>query len=985
MEMQRLDVGSWRTIVSGMSRCGSTLLVAAVLACRVWANSEITVELPNNATMDVVWVEPGTFAMGMTAAQQGQIQDLGLWLEGFGNMLPDHEVTISEGFYLGKYEVTQGQWEAVMAASLLAAMEDDPALPVTLVSWNDIDEFLRRLNEADGDTLYRLPTEAEWEYAARAGTTTLWSFADADIRDHAWFYLNACLDCGTACSQCYAEPVGRKRPNPWGLHDMHGNVWELTSDAYARAYSAESQLDPVGPDLDPAVDGRVMRGGDITVKSRPGDPHTELNTSSPFRGQATEASPRIGFRVVMEKRRRGLRADAGRHRWAAAGEIRLDGTGSVAGRTGSLTYAWSEHPGNPATGLLDDSSSATPTVAATELGTYRFSLQVADGDEVSPPDEVVVEVVGVAADGTVALRLLDEVTMDFVWVETDTFTMGISAAQERFMRERELWHRGRYESSLVIDSGRSQPAHPVDLTRGFYMAKYELTQGQWTAIMGTKPWTEKLTWAYAQDYEYLDDPQRPAVIITWGGLTGMVERLNEAAGYTRFGIPTEAQWEYAALAGSSGLWSFGYDVQDVVDHAWHFQNVKGVGLGSPQPVGGKAPNRWGLHDMDGNVKEWCQHFFYVYPESGQVDPSGPRLGGGRAMRGGDFRTRATSSRERFSMPADSERDHVGARLIAHGPKMAPPVGEPLYPLPDIRIPAMPPTAEVPPPGAPVVLVLDEDFGDGADGWVPHGGKESHWTAQGGTYRLTDADWQSVSHYPAPLATNYTLEVRLRVERGEGFVLFSRADGEALWRIGVNVHRQRLQSLSSQEIRVLEQPPPPPGMPTSWLVSRQIDPLTWYDVRVDVRTTAFDAYFNGELIYEDVPLGKATPTGVIGVGGGESSREPARVEFEHVRLWHGLGSSRPSAPRLELQLRNAPNPFNVETTVSYATDPADGLGLLTIYNVAGQTVWQRALPATSGLVVWDGRDRQGIEVASGVYIARLRAGGRQRTHRVLLLR
>ena len=114
--------------------------------------------------------------------------------------------------------------------------------------------FIHVLNEAEGDSLYRLPTEAEWEYACRAGTETRWSFGDdvSQLKDYAWYHDNA-WDIG----EQYAHPVGTKLPNPWGLYDMHGNVWEMCQDWYG-IYPNEYQIDPTGP---ASGSDRVLRGG----------------------------------------------------------------------------------------------------------------------------------------------------------------------------------------------------------------------------------------------------------------------------------------------------------------------------------------------------------------------------------------------------------------------------------------------------------------------------------------------------------------------------------------------------------------------------------------------------------------------------------------------------------------------------------------------------------------------------------------------------
>jgi formylglycine-generating enzyme required for sulfatase activity len=170
---------------------------------------------------------------------------------------PPHEVTVTQGFHLGKYEITQGQWESAMATTPWSGnpnVEKNPDHPAVYVSWDDVQEFIQLLNAASGEGLYRLPTEAEWEYACRAGTTTRWSFGDDEgqsgeyswYRDNAW---NAGLQ--------YPQPVGTNLANPWGLHDMHGNVCEWVQDWFGD-YVSGSQVNPQGPSTGP---NRVFRGG----------------------------------------------------------------------------------------------------------------------------------------------------------------------------------------------------------------------------------------------------------------------------------------------------------------------------------------------------------------------------------------------------------------------------------------------------------------------------------------------------------------------------------------------------------------------------------------------------------------------------------------------------------------------------------------------------------------------------------------------------
>lgn len=671
----------------------TVLTVLLLAASSAHPQADTTVVLPGGATMDLVWVEPGSFVMGTTQADRDRLASVGMWTAGMDDQLPAHEVTISRGFYVGKYEVTQAQYRSVMGVGpwtqgkWLRVGDDYPAVDL---SWEEMREFLRRLNGAEADSLYRLPTEAEWEYACRAGTTGPWSFdlsveevrfADfTDVLDIAWFGYNACPafdDCGDSCPDCYSRPVGTKPANAWGIHDMHGNVYEVVGDWYG-PYSAEAQVDPAGPDVG---EYRVRRGGDIT--GDPFDYHHYLMTMSAYRETAS-APLTTGFRVVRMAQPDGVRAQAGGDRWVVSGQsVALQGTGSSP-RGEIVAYEWQESPSNPAMGVLRDTASSSPGMLLDRLGRYRFSLRVSDGDEWSPRDAVSVEVVAVDSIGTVTLALDDSgTTMDFVWVEADTLTVGLTADHEAIMRSRGQWWQGVYQE-VVMNSSLAQPSHTVRITRGYYLGRHEVTQSQWSSIMGTSPWLSPPDLPWSHSSGLVPGADRPAVWITWDDVQAYVARLNDIAGYRKFRLPTEAEWERASLADTEGLWSFGNDDSFIHDFAWFYSNAWNAGSRSPQPVGLRRPNRFGLHDMDGNVMEWTDSSYEQYGSAPVTDPVGPREAGSKVFRGGSFRTPATSARERFASRPDYSFDFVGVRLIVEGPRLDAPVGLPLYAVPDLE-------------------------------------------------------------------------------------------------------------------------------------------------------------------------------------------------------------------------------------------------------------------------------------------------------------
>ncbi len=187
----------------------------------------LTLDCGNGVTLELVYIKPGTFVMGGQRDKESKYDCI---------ELPKHEVVITKGFYLGKFEVTQAQFDAVCGGGV----KEGPTHPRGFMTIGDTDWFCKTLSQQTG-RIVRLPTEAEWEFAARAGQNARWFFGDdpATLSDYAWWGANA---------EGKSHPVGTKRPNPWGLYDMYGNVWERVSDSYDKDYYANSpKEDPTGP------------------------------------------------------------------------------------------------------------------------------------------------------------------------------------------------------------------------------------------------------------------------------------------------------------------------------------------------------------------------------------------------------------------------------------------------------------------------------------------------------------------------------------------------------------------------------------------------------------------------------------------------------------------------------------------------------------------------------------------------------------------
>jgi formylglycine-generating enzyme required for sulfatase activity/tRNA A-37 threonylcarbamoyl transferase component Bud32 len=476
------------------------------------ASTSLSPEVINSIGVRFKLITPGSFQMGENEHAR--------------------EVTIDNPYFLGVFEVTQQQYERVIGHNPSTFKGEQN--PVETVSWEEAVEFCRKLSELPQEKaagrIYRLPTEAEWEFACRAGTTTAFSFGDdeSQLAEFGWFDEN---------SGGQTHPVGHKKPNAWQLYDLHGNVWEW-------CYEGDTKQSNTGSDLSGRL-LRIGRGGSwrgsaaaCRSASRRGDSSVDSSDAS-----------RHGFRLVLDV------------------------------------------PGTPPP-LESDSAVAKPA-------------------GVSPPPTA-----AFPFDATEA-KSHQQAWSGFLGVPVDT-TNGIGMKLAlippgKFLRE---------------EKGQT---HEVTLTKPFYMGTFEVTQAKYEQVIGTNPSTFK-------------GADNPIETLSWEDAVEFCHKLSalpqEKAARRVYRLPTEAEWEYACRAGSQGAFSFDLASSRTEDYCW----FDGNSAGRAHPVGQKKPNNWGLHDVHGNVWEWCLDWQGDYPNQVTVDPSGPLSGLNRIHRGGSWRNGAEQGR-----------------------------------------------------------------------------------------------------------------------------------------------------------------------------------------------------------------------------------------------------------------------------------------------------------------------------------------------------
>ena len=678
----------------------SVRLVHDTIVPKVEPEPCLVVKVNDTLSINMMCVEGGTFMMG---AMEGDTQV-------YDNEKPAHEVTLTYNYYIAQTEVTQALWKAVMGNNPSTMIGDD--LPVNNVLWEEADAFVKRLSQMTGYT-FHLPTEAEWEFAARGGKKSkgyLYAGSD-DVNEVAWYANN---------SGGKTHAVGTKKPNELGIYDMSGNAWEWCSDWLA-PYSAEAQVNPIGP---ATGEYHVYHGG--------GWNHGQRYARSSHRRTTTEGYVKsaLGLRVAIRETVEPEYVDLGLSvKWATFnvgatspedyGDYFAWGETETKENYNWATYKWCDGTDRTMTkyctnsqyganGFTDGKTILEPEDDAAYVhwgGKWRMpsdeeftelrekctwtwtTLNGVDGYEVIGPNN---KSIFLPATGYKrATNDYSNATSGFYWSNTLSTDKDEDASKLNFSSNGTFTRDGiRYDGNTIrpvyddipdpcmvvkvndtlsinlmcveggtfmmgSDAGDAeadeQPVHEVTLS-DYYIGQTEVTQHLWKAVMGSD-----------NNPSATKGNNLPVTNITWDEAQQFVERLSELTGM-RFRLPTEAEWEYAARGGQR---SKGYTYagsNDIDQVGWY----NGNSSNKSHAVGQKQPNELGIYDMTGNVWEYCYDWHTPYAGQAQTNPTGAATGDKHVLRGGcyhyDSKNCTNTNRHSYFTP-DKGGASTGLRIV----------------------------------------------------------------------------------------------------------------------------------------------------------------------------------------------------------------------------------------------------------------------------------------------------------------------------------
>ena len=570
---------------------------------------------------DFRWIEPGTFLMGSPLDEPERRDDE-----------TPHEVTLTKGFWLADTTVTQALWEAVMGES--PSRFKGANRPVESITWHDAQTFIDKMNSLKAALRLCLPTEAQWEYACRAGTTTPFFFGDQISAEWVNFNGTAPYNEGRESEfRAQTVEVGSLPPNEWGLYEMHEAKRKGTAeiempeglsaaektevlryvnharkpDTYVLRQQGEalallpeqvvvqtSQTDEWGKNVSMGANLLTLHLNDTHIfhthhesKGRQRDVMLDLAVPGKhaFRFPATGRHEfQIGRErfVVEVKAAQQLKEPWMRRVTAGSGGLWAES------RSGG-EYYWHPPEWHPGSGIM--------------RGIWYPDNSI-DRETVPWAERVGRDAYGVYADTAIAGGM----TQRFRWIEPTSFRMGSPAGE----------------------AGRSddETEHEVILTQGYWLADTACTQALWQAVMVENPCEFK-------------DENNPVENVTWEDIDQFLLSLNQLHPELRLRLPTEAEWENACRAGTNGAFNFDDVLSlDKVNYRGTWDDYEKLGEGALQQTAAVKcypPNSWGLYEMHGNIWEWCQDWYGDYAVGPPVvDPQGAQSGSRRVLRGGSW-------------------------------------------------------------------------------------------------------------------------------------------------------------------------------------------------------------------------------------------------------------------------------------------------------------------------------------------------------------
>ncbi|WP_293155533.1 bifunctional serine/threonine-protein kinase/formylglycine-generating enzyme family protein [Okeania sp. SIO2C9] len=547
-------------------------------------------DLGNGIKLEMVYIPGGNFLMGSPENEQGRSSDES----------PQHQV-ILQPFYMSKYPITQEQYQAITKEN--PSHFKGKSRPVENVKWHEAVEFCQKLSEKTGK-IYRLPSESQWEYACRAGTTTPFYFGETITSELVNYngnypYSNAPKD----KYRRETTEVGSFPPNAFGLYDMHGNVWEWCLDIWHNNYD-DAPNDGSAWESGRYSFRRVFRGGSWLKRSR--------SCRSAWRSYyySVEFGISVGFRIVwytseVRNSLDNMAVDTTNKRFQNTGEI-LSVMNQIYPREKTLT---------PPLQISQKLTAPSPINKIYPPQTFPESIPESEIGEIFTFEVVTINNFGKIINRTPgnARQKIEDlgngIKLEMVYIPGGSFIMGSPENEQ-----------GR--------SSDESPQHQVTL-QPFYMSKYPITQEQYQAIMGENP-------------SHFTGKSHPVENVTWHNATEFCQRLSEKIGKI-YRLPSESQWEYACRAGTTTPFYFGETITSELvnyDGNYPYSNTpKDKYRGETTEVGNFPPNSFGLYDMHGNVWEWCLDIWHINYDGAPNDGSAWQTRGDsniKVLRGGSW-------------------------------------------------------------------------------------------------------------------------------------------------------------------------------------------------------------------------------------------------------------------------------------------------------------------------------------------------------------